>query len=120
MGAGFGFLQLENNPPGDDLAAVIDEVTDDLLESQYLRAVADNGQHDYAERGLHRRMFVKLIQEYLGILVLLQFDDDPHAVAVGFITQIGDTFDLLFAHQLSDLLDQSRLVYLVRYFRNDD
>src|SRR5690606_366518 len=41
-------------------------------------------------------------------------------VLVGLVTQLGNTFDLLFLDQLGDLLDQACLVHLVRNFGNDN
>ena len=55
-----------------------------------------------------------------GDLVALELDHDAHAVAVGLVAQVGDALDRLLAHQLGDLLDQPRLVHLVRDLGDDD
>jgi hypothetical protein len=41
--------------------------------------------------------------------VALQLDDDAHAVAVGFVADVGDALDALVAHQFGDLLDHRSL-----------
>ena len=39
---------------------------------------------------------------------------------IGFVAQIGDAFDLLFAHEFGDLLDQRGLVHLIRNLGDDE
>ena len=43
-----------------------------------------------------------------------------HAFAIGFVAQIRNAFDGLLAHELGDLLDQPRLVHLIRNLGDDD
>ena len=87
---------------------------------QHLRPAAGDRQHDDAERRLQRRVLVEVVEDDLGHLAALQLDDDPHAVAIGLVAQVRDAFDRLLAHQLGDLLDQPRLVDLVRNLGDDD
>ena len=47
-----------------------------------LRPAADDRQHDDAERGLQLGVLVEVVEDDLGHLAALQFDDDPHPVAV--------------------------------------
>ena len=65
-------------------------------------------------------MAVKLVEHHVRHGVALDLDDDAHAVAVGFVAQVGDALDLLLAHELRDLLDQRRLVHLIRDLGDDD
>ena len=58
-------------------------------------------------------MLVKVIQYDLGNLAALQVDHHAHTVLVGFVTQTGDTLDLLVLDQLGNLFQQARLVDLV-------
>ena len=62
----------------------------------------------------------KVIEDHLGVGVLLQLDDDTHTDTVGFVTEIGDTFQPLVADLLSDLADQLALVHLVGQLGDDD
>ena len=55
-----------------------------------------------------------------GHLAALQLDDDAQALAVRLVAQVGDPLERLVAHQLGDLLDQLRLVDLVRDLGDDD
>ena len=69
---------------------------------------------------MHRGETIELVQHNVSHSIALQFDDDAHTVAIGFIAQIGNAFDLLVAHQFSHTLNQRRLVHLIRNFRDDD
>ena len=52
--------------------------------------------------------------------VALQVDDDAHAVAIRFVTQVGNSLDLLGAHHFGDALEELGLVQLVGYLADDD
>ena len=67
---------------------------------------ADDGQHDDAEAALQLRVLVEIVQDDVADLAALQVDDDAHAVAIGFVADVGDAFDRLLAHQFGDVLDQ--------------
>ena len=51
---------------------------------------------------LQRREAAELVQHDVGDRVALELDDDAHAVAVGFVAQVGDALDALLAHELGD------------------
>ena len=55
-----------------------------------LRPLVDQRQHDGAEGGLERRVHEQLVQDHLGVGVLLELDHDAHAVAVGLVAQVAD------------------------------
>ncbi len=82
MGPLLGLAQVERRPAQHDFAPVLDEGLEDLLEGQDLRPVLNQRQHDHAERGLHRRVLVQVIEQHEGDLAFLQLDDDPHPVPV--------------------------------------
>ena len=65
-------------------------------------------------------VLVEVVEHHLRHLAALQLDDDPHAVAIGLVAQIGDALDHLLAHQVGDPLDQLRLVHLIRNLGDDD
>ena len=65
-------------------------------------------------------IFQRLFRTTSGDGVLLEVDDDAHAVAVGLVADVGDALDALLAHQLGDLLDQLGLVDLVGDLGGDD
>ena len=85
-----------------------------------LRPSVIQGQHVDPERGLQRREAIELVQHHLGRRVAFQLDHNPDTVAVGFVAQIGDAFDLLLADQGGDLLHHGGLVHLVGNFRDHD
>ena len=85
--------QIEQRAARDHVAAVVDEVLQRLLERQDLRAPVDDRQHVDAERLLQRRHLLQVVQDDLGDGVLLELDDDAHAVAVGLVADVGDALD---------------------------
>ena len=87
--------QLVLGAADDDLALVLDVVADDLAQRQHLRHVVDERDHVHAERGLHRRVLVELVEHDLRVRVALELDHDPHAVAVRVVLDVGDLGELL-------------------------
>ncbi len=65
-------------------------------------------------------MLVDLVEDHGGHFAPAEFHHDPHPVPVGFVPDIRDAVDFLIPDQFRDLLDQPRLVHLVRQFRDDD
>src|SRR3546814_7718439 len=111
---GARLAQLEDRPARDHLAAVADEGLEDLLEVQQLRAAVDQRHHVDAEHRLHLGLLVEVVEHHLGRVAALDLDVDAHAVLVGLVAQLTDALELLLLDQVGDLLDQPRLVYLVR------
>ena len=72
------------------------------------------------KRRLQLRVLVEIVEHDLRHLAAAQLDDDAHAVAVGLVAKIGDALDGLLAHELGDLLEQPRLVHLIRDLGDDD
>src|SRR5262249_32549406 len=120
VGAAARLAQLEDRAPRDDLAAMADERFEDLLQRQQLRLAVDQCDHVDAERDLHLRLLEQVVQQHVGHRVAAHFDDHAHAVLVGLVAQLGDALDRLLLDQLGDLLDQPRLVDLVRQLADDD
>ena len=56
---------------------MIDEVNQEVFEVQNLRLSIHNGEAVDSER-LHRRHPEELVQDDLGVGILLQLDDDSH------------------------------------------
>src|SRR5438874_2564362 len=112
--------ELVPRPAGDDLAPEADERLQHFLEVDDLRAAVDEGQHDDPEARLHLRVLVELVQDDLRDLAAAQFEDDPDALPVRLVADLRDTLDLLLLHELGDLLDEGRLVHLVRQLADDD
>ena len=91
-----------------------------VLQVHHQRPAAVERHHVGAERGLQRGEAVELVEHHVGHGVAAHFDHHAVAVAVGFVAQRRDAFDLLVAHQFADALDQMRLVHLIGNFGNDD
>ncbi len=104
----------------DDLLAEGNEGPQHVEQRHLLRLAAIQRHHVAAERGLQRRVAIKLVEDHLGIGIALQLDDDPVALTVGLVAQIGNALDALVAHQFGHLLDHRRLVHLIGNFGDDD
>ena len=63
---------------------------------------------------------VEVVQNDLRHFTAAQLDHYAHTVLVGLIAQLSDAFELLFLYQLGDLLNQPRLVQLIRQLGDDD
>jgi hypothetical protein len=122
VGATARLAQLEDRATRDDFATMAHEGFEDVLQVEQLRLAVEQRHHVDAEHGLHLRLLEQVVQHHLGLLAALDLDDDAHAVLVGLVAQtVGrDALDLLVLDQLGDLLDQPRLVHLVRQLGDDD
>ena len=120
VGAVARLAEPELGAPGDHDLAERDERGQHVLEVHHQRTAAVERHHVGAERGLQRREAVELVQHHVGHGLALELDHHAIAVAVGFVAQLGDAFDLLLAHQFGHPLDHRGLVHLVRNFRDDD
>src|SRR5438067_43142 len=112
--------ELVARAPGHDFAAEADERLEHLLEIDDLRPTVDERQHDDPEARLHLRVLVELVQDDLRDLAARQLEHDADALAVRLVAGLRDTLDLLFPRQLGDLLDEARLVHLIRQLADDD
>ncbi|OQC41772.1 MAG: hypothetical protein BWX64_00674 [Acidobacteria bacterium ADurb.Bin051] len=115
-----GLAQVEPGPADDHRLAVIEEMDEQLAEGEDPRLVVDDREQDDPERRLHLGELVELVEDDLRDLAALDLEDDPDPFPVALVAQVGDPLDPLLAHQLGDLLDQPRLVRLVRQLGDDD
>ena len=88
----FCFAQIILRAACDDLFLICQILVENMAqrENARLRLVVDKRKHRHAERGLHLRLRKQTVEHDLRIGVFFEFDDDAHAVAVCFVTQIGD------------------------------
>ena len=118
--ARLGLPQVELDPPPHHFAPELDEVLQHLDERQRPRPPAHDREHDDAEADLQRRVLVQVVQDDVRHFAALQLDDDAQPFAVRLVAEVGDALERLVAHQLGDLLDELRLVDLVRDLGDDD
>ncbi len=112
--------KIELGPPPDHVHPVLEELAHEFLQVQDAGLAVDDGEVDDAEGGLKRRVLVEEVQDNLGRGASLQVDDDPHAVPVRLVADVGDAFDPFFADVAGDILDKARLVHLERDLADDD
>ena len=98
----------------------VDVVLEHRLERQRLGLAVDQREHVHVERGLQRGVLEQVVQHLVRVGVALDLDVHPHPVAVGLVAQVGDAVDPLVLDEIGDLLEQGRLVHLVRQLGDDD
>ena len=118
--AGLGLLQQEQRPPPDDLDAVVLVGHQQFLQVHRPRAALVEGDVDDREGVLQRRVVVELVQDDGRVGVALEFDDQAHALAVGFVADVGDALDDAVLDALGDPLDDAGLDLAVRDLGDDD
>jgi hypothetical protein len=93
-----------------------------LLQTEEPRLAVDQRDHVDAEHLFHRRLREQVVEQDLRHFGALQLDDDAHAILVGLVSQPvrGDALDELVAHEISDALDQLRLIDLIGKLGDDD
>ena len=112
--------QLEARAARDDLAPVLQEVLEELLEVEQARLAVDQRDHVHAEAVLQLGQLVQVVEDDLRDFAALQLDDDAHAGLVRLVAQVGDALELLLADELADADQQVRLVDLVGDLVDDD
>ncbi len=106
--------ELVLRPPADHVDPVLDEQPEQVLQRQRPGPAVDQGQHDHAEAVLQRRVLEELVDDDVGVLALLDGDDDPHRlVAVAEVVDVGHAGDPAAVDQLGELLEQDFLGELV-------
>ena len=127
MSALLGFVQIELRTADCHLMTVIHEIADALLQREQLRAklqmvVLARHQRNavHSERALQCRHLEELVEDDLGVGIFLHVDNDTHALTAGLIIDIGDTLQLAFLHEVSDILDELLLVDTIRNLRDHD
>ena len=96
-----GLAQLgKAGSPRDHVAPVGDERLQHRLDVQDRRATLHDGEVDDAEGRLQIGLPVEVVDDHLGDDVLLQLDDQAHAVAVALVAHLPHALQLLVAHQL--------------------
>ena len=96
----FRLAQLEGGSTDDDLAPVLDEMMQDLLEVQHFRPVVHQRKHDDPEGRLELCELIQIIQGDERDFSALELDDDADAFPIGFVAQIGNPFDPFIPDQL--------------------
>ena len=102
MRAVAGFGELVNRAPGYHLAAVAHERFDHLFEIEQPRLPVHQRHQVDAEYGLQWGMLVDVVQHHVRIFAALELDDHAHAVFVGLVAKLADSFQPLLFDELGN------------------
>ncbi len=120
MGAVAGFVQFENCPARNDFFTELNEGRNNLAQQQSLRASMMKRQHIAGKRRLQRCEFEQLVQDHISIGITFQFNNNAHAVTVGFITNFCDAFNDFFTSDFAQTFQQLAFIDLIRDFMDDN
>ena len=120
VGPGQRLVQVVLGAAGHDFLLMADVVIDHLPQVQHLGLAVHQRQHVGAEGLLHGGVLVEVIEDDLRMNVLLQLNDDAHAVAVALVADVGNAVQPLLMHQLGNALHQLGLVDHVGDLRHHD
>ena len=119
------FLQVELEPPRDDLEAEIEEVAEDLLQrealgSADLRVVGGHQRRQVdVEVRLQRGVLVEVRHHQVGVGVPLELQHYPDVLG-GLVAHVHQRRQLPLAHQVAELRHQRSLVHRVGDAGDDD
>ena len=120
MGTCLCFVEIEFGTPCNNVLLMLEIIVDDVTEVQDTGFAVHEGKHVGTEGFLKRSVFVQEIQDNLRINILFQLDNDTHAVSVGFITDVGYSFNPLVTYKIGNFADQCGFVDHVGDFSDDD
>ena len=107
--------------PADDVVAVFEEDREHLVQAEGARLSVDECHGVDAERRLHGRVAIELVEEGVGVDRALDLDDEVQAlVPVGEVLDVGDALQLLGLHELLDGLDDLLGADVVGQLGDDD
>ena len=90
------------------------------LQREGLRLPIDEREHVHAECRAQRGELQQLVEHLMWIRIFLNLNVDAHAVAVRLVAQVGNAIEALLFDEVRNLLNERRLVYLVRQLGDDD
>src|SRR5690606_30074609 len=114
------FLQFVLGTANHHFMSVLNKMVDDVFYVKLLRSAVYQRNIVYAEGSLQRGIFVQKVQYYVRDRIVLQFVNDTHTSAVGFITDFIDTRNFFLLHEFRCTGNHFSLIYLVRYFGDDN
>ena len=122
MGPLLRLAQVELGAPEDDLLLEGQVFVQDMPQGADagLGLVVDQRQHVDGEGDLELGLGKQPVEHHLGVGVLLQLDDDAHAVAVRLVPNVGDPLQALVLHLVGHVLDKHALVDLIGDLGDDD
>ena len=103
-------LQIELSAAYHNLMAVVDELSNQILQVEQHRATINQRDVVHRKRGLQLSILIERIEHHARHSVLLQDDHNANTVAVALVIDVCDTLQLLLVDHIGDLLDHLGLI----------
>lgn len=113
-------LEVEPGAADDDVLLVRDVIFEDLFEVEDARGAVHEREQDDGVVHLQAGLLEEGVEHHLGVVILLDVDDDTHTGAVCLLADVGDALDALVLDLIRDVLDEFRLVDLIGKLGDDD
>ena len=120
MCSGLCLVQIILCPSGNHIFLMIQIMLQHFQKTHNLRSIAYQSQHDHTKGILKLSMFIKLVQNHIGICISSQFNTDTHTFSVGMIVDRRNTINFLISYQFCDFLNKPCFIDHIRKFCNDD
>jgi len=120
MGTVAALPKQKPRPAANHRQPVADEQFEHLLDVQRFRTIVHQRDIINCKRRLQRRVSVQFVQYYLAVRIFLQFNDNPHPLAVRLITKVGYFINRAGMNTLRNLRNHVRANHHIRNFRNDN
>ena len=119
------FFEVEARAALDNVLLEADILIEDLAQGQHARlqlAARTRHERDVDHRNgiLELRIGEQLVEDDLRVGIAANIHDNLHTLARGMVLNVRDAVDALILDEICHGLDQTRLVYHVRDFRNND
>ena len=115
-----GFLKLKLSAANHHLMAMLQEVVEHVAQVHSLWASLHEANVVHAERRLQFGHLIELVEQHIGVEVLLHINNDAHTVTVALVVDVRNAVNSLVLDQTCDILDELSLIYIVRNLGNDD
>ncbi len=99
---------------------MVQEKIQHLHQREDFRLLIDDRQHDNPESRLHLCRLEEIIENDFAHRIPLELHHNTNSFAVRFISDLRYAFYMLFAYQLCNIFDQSRLVDHIGKLIDDD
>ena len=120
MGTLLRFLQVVLGTTDGHVMTVLHEVLHAFLQGKQTGTSLYQSNAVHGEGALQGRHLEQLVQNHVGVGILLHVDDDTHTLTTRLVVGVRDTLELTFLHQVGDILNELCFVHAIRNLSDDN